>query len=119
MKESHRVPFQDPVAVGGREVKLVEDCGGYSMSLAAKYIRADHDCGRIRPCHEKTERLRIINQIVVMGIDAVIPDGVLIEVLRSSSCDREMLEAPYKVGKGAARMRQENCRYGILSSVPV
>src|SRR4030088_1929172 len=107
MKESHRVPFQDAVAVGGREVKLVEDRSGILDVLGGEVIRADHDAVGSDHAQEKTERFRIINQIVVMESAQVVSDRVLDRRASVGHVIEEMLEASYKVGKGAAGMRQD------------
>ena len=66
MKEPHRVSFQDAIAVGGRKVKLIQDRRRIFDVLGGEVICADYDAVGSDQTYEKTERLRIINQIVVM-----------------------------------------------------
>ena len=66
MKKPHRIPFQDAVAVGCGKVELIQDSRRVFDVLGGEVIRAYYDAVRSDQADEKAERLRIINQIVVM-----------------------------------------------------
>src|ERR1700680_3513523 len=99
MKELHRVSLQDAVAVSGRKVKLIQDRCRIFDVLGGEVIRADHDAVGSDQAHEKTERLRIINQIVVMESTQVVPEGVFDRGCMVSHVKKEMLDPSCKVGE--------------------
>src|SRR6266704_7220095 len=101
MKEPHRVSFQDAVAVGGRELELIEDRRRIFDIPGGEVIRADHDAVGSDQAHEKTERLRIINQIIVMEPAQVVPERVLDRSSMVIHMKQEVLDSSRKVGEGA------------------
>src|ERR1700694_3100036 len=114
MKELHRVSLQDAVAVSGRKVKLIQHRRRIFDVLGGEVIRADHDAVGSDQADEKTERLRIINQIVVMESAYVVAEGVLDRSSPVSHVKQKMLDAPGQIGERAARMRQDDLEVGIL-----
>src|SRR5712691_11034175 len=114
MKEPHRVSFQDAFAVGGREFELVQDRGRIFDVLSGEVVSADHDTVGSDHAHEKTQRLRIINQIVVMESTQVVPERVFDRGAAVSHVIKKMLDASCKVWEGAARMRQDDLEVRIL-----
>src|SRR5882672_11966020 len=114
MKEPHRVSFQDAVAVGNRESELIQDRGRIFDVLGGEVVRADHDAVGSDYAHEKTERLRIINQIVVMESTQVVPERVFDSGAVVSHVKKKMLDASCKVWESAARMRQDHLQVRIL-----
>src|SRR5712671_3807293 len=101
MKEPHRVAFQDAIAVGGREVKLIQNRRRIFDIFGGEVIRADHDAVESDQAYEKTKRLRIINQIVVMESAQVIPERVGDRGSMITHVIQEMLDASRQVREGA------------------
>src|SRR5437868_5060205 len=105
MKEPHRVPFQDAIAVAGREIKLIQDGRRVFDVLGGEIIGANDDAVVSDQAYEETEGLRIINQIVVMKAAQVVAKRVLERCRVISHVEQKMFDASCKVGEGAARMR--------------
>ena len=110
-----RVPAQDARAVGGRKIELIQYGRRVFDVSGGEIIRAHHDAVGSDHSHEKSERLRIVNQIVVVESANVIAERVLERSVSSPThMKKEMLFASCQIGKCAAGMRQDHLQVRIL-----
>src|SRR5215467_10596162 len=113
MKKPHRVSFQDSVAIGSGQVKLIQHSGRIFDVLGGEVISADHDAIGPDQAHQKLERLRIIDQVVVMKSAQVVAERVLDRGSPVIHVKKEMLNPSRQVGEGAACMRQNDLQVRI------
>src|SRR4029077_11068786 len=113
-----RIPLQDKLALRGRIVKLVENIARVLDVPGCKNIRAHHDA--VLPDHgdQELERLRIVDQIIVVK-----PPQVLTERSRQwhmlvREVREEVLDPSREIREGASRVWQNHFQLRIFVQNP-
>ena len=88
MQKLDGVSFQDAFAFRRRIIELVDNIVRILDVLRGENIRADHDAVRSDHGHQKTKRLRIVNQIIVIESPQVFPERPRQRDLRPDCNDR-------------------------------
>src|SRR5579863_9154456 len=104
MQKLDGVSLQDAVALRGREIKLVQDLARILYVLRGENVRAHHDAVRADHGDQELERLRIVDQIVVVEAPQVFPERVSQRDPLIVEVREEMLNPSGQIREGAARV---------------
>src|SRR4029077_13290806 len=106
MQKLDRIPLQDKLALRGRIVKLVENIARILDVPGRKNVRAHHDAVLSDHGDQKLERLRIVDQVVVIKPPQVLPERARQRDVLVREVREEMFDSPREIREGTSGVRQ-------------